>query len=53
MVRLAPNSELGELVLDAAEFEAASQRILEAFDVPAPMRGSQTPLPDLGPACDS
>ncbi|MBW2270447.1 MAG: hypothetical protein JRH16_17925 [Deltaproteobacteria bacterium] len=53
VVRLAPNSEFRELVLDATEFETASKRILEAYDVPAPMRGSQTPLPDLGPACDS
>ena len=52
VVRLAPNSERAELVLDATEFEAASQRILEAYGVPAPMRGSQTPLPPLGGACE-
>jgi S1-C subfamily serine protease len=51
VVRLAPNTDFGELVLDATEFEAASQRILEAYELPAAMRASHALLPDLGEAC--
>lgn len=53
VVRLAPNSDFGELVLDAETFDTASERILKAYDIPAFMRGSQTPLPELGDACDA
>ena len=52
VVRLAPNSDRAELVLDAARYEEASSRILESYGVPRAMRGSEGALPDLGPACD-
>lgn len=52
VVRLSPNGERAEIVLDADAYESASQRILDSYGVPQAMRPSRTPLPDLGPACE-
>jgi len=47
-----PNSTIREAVLDAATFEAATDAILAAYEVPDRLRLPSEPLPDLGPTCD-
>lgn len=47
-----PNSTIREAVLDAATFEAATDAILSAYEVPDRLRLPSEPLPDLGPTCD-
>ncbi len=53
VVRLEPNSERVELVLDATTYAEASERILTAYGVPQAMRASEIVLPELGGQCEA
>ena len=48
---LAPDSFRGQVVLDAATFEAATAEILEAYQVPAAVQLPVEPLPPGGGSC--
>ena len=48
VVRFRPNMQRSELVLDASRLATASERILRAYDVPAPSRYESEPLEPLG-----
>jgi len=46
-----PNSTIRQIVLDGATFEAATQAILSAYEVPDRLRLPEVELPDLGAQC--
>jgi hypothetical protein len=48
---LAPNLVRHEIVLDAGSFEAATEQILQRYEVPERLRLALTPPPDPGPPC--
>jgi S1-C subfamily serine protease len=48
-----PNEQRAEVVLDAASFAAASSEILAGYGVPASLRRTAAPPPDLGPLCSA
>jgi hypothetical protein len=50
-IRLDPNGERREIVLDAAEFAAATERILDHYGILEASRSASDPLPELGPVC--
>jgi S1-C subfamily serine protease len=52
VIALHPNRQRAEIVLDAASFEAANERILAAYGLPASMRLRRGPLPPLGTPCE-
>ena len=49
---LAPESMIGQVVLDAEAFDAAGAEILEAYAVPSARAGRAEPLPEGGGACE-
>lgn len=51
VVRFHPNPRIAEAVLDAANLEAATQRIAAAYGVPETYRAA-TPPPDIGAVCE-
>lgn len=51
VVTFHPNPRMAELVLDAADFDAATRRIAASYGVQSLYRAG-TPPPDLGPPCD-
>jgi len=46
-----PNMTIREVILDRATFDAATQAITDAYEIPERLRLPSAELPDLGPEC--